>query len=69
MACLCSSDALYGEHAEAVAAALAAAGARRVLLAGRPGENPPAGVDGFVFAGGDAVAVLTSLLDEIGVAR
>lgn len=69
VACLCSSDQLYGEHAEAVAAALKAAGARRVLLAGRPGEQREAyeraGVDGFVFAGGDAVAVLSSLLDEI----
>lgn len=68
-ACLCSSDALYGEHAEAVAAALKAAGARRVLLAGRPGEQraayEAAGVDGFVAAGGDAVATLTGLLDEI----
>ncbi|MDH6132147.1 methylmalonyl-CoA mutase [Kitasatospora sp. MAA4] len=71
VACLCSSDKLYAEHAEAAAAALKAAGARRVLLAGRPGgeqrENyQQAGVDGFVFAGCDAVAVLTSVLDEIG---
>jgi methylmalonyl-CoA mutase len=70
VACLCSSDKLYAEHAEALAAALKAAGARRVLLAGRPGEQREAyqraGVDEFVFAGGDAVAVLTSVLDEIG---
>lgn len=69
VACLCSSDALYGEHAGAVAAALKAAGARRVLLAGRPGEQraayEAAGVDGFVAAGGDAVATLTGLLAEI----
>ncbi|MFG3053126.1 methylmalonyl-CoA mutase subunit beta [Kitasatospora sp. NPDC048239] len=69
VACLCSSDQLYGEHAEAVASALKAAGAARVLLAGRPGEQREAyeraGVDDFVFAGGDAVAVLTSLLDRI----
>ncbi|MFH8383977.1 methylmalonyl-CoA mutase subunit beta [Kitasatospora sp. NPDC018058] len=64
VACLCSSDALYAEHAEAVAAALRAAGARRVLLAGRLAEVP-AGVDEFIHAGGDAVAVLTSLLDQI----
>ncbi|MFD7590003.1 methylmalonyl-CoA mutase family protein [Kitasatospora sp. NPDC059811] len=67
-ACLCSSDAQYGEHAEAVAGALKAAGAGRVLLAGRLGEVP-AGVDEFIHAGGDAIAVLTSLLDQIGVAR
>ncbi|MCX4750256.1 methylmalonyl-CoA mutase subunit beta [Kitasatospora sp. NBC_01287] len=73
ISCLCSSDKLYAEHAEAVAAALKAADASRVLLAGRPGEQREAyqraGVDEFVFAGGDAVAVLTSLLDQIGVAR
>ncbi|MFJ9772443.1 methylmalonyl-CoA mutase subunit beta [Kitasatospora sp. NPDC101157] len=68
VACLCSSDALYGEHAAAVAGALKAAGAQRVLLAGRLGELP-AGVDEFIYAGGDAIAVLTSLLDQIGVAR
>ncbi|MDH6125431.1 methylmalonyl-CoA mutase small subunit [Kitasatospora sp. GP82] len=72
VACLCSGDQLYAEHAPAVAAALKAAGARRVLLAGRPGElreaYQRAGVDEFVFAGCDAVAVLSSVLDEIGVA-
>ncbi|GGV22289.1 methylmalonyl-CoA mutase [Kitasatospora herbaricolor] len=73
VACLCSGDKLYAEHAEAVASALKAAGARRVLLAGKPGEHreayQKAGVDGYVFAGCDAVAVLTSVLDEIGAAR
>ncbi|MBO1418333.1 methylmalonyl-CoA mutase family protein [Streptomyces sp. FH025] len=68
VACLCSSDALYGEHAGAVALALKEAGAQRVLLAGRLAEVP-AGVDEFIHAGGNAVAVLTSLLDQIGVAR
>jgi methylmalonyl-CoA mutase len=70
VACLCSSDQLYAEHGEAVVAALKGAGARRVLLAGRPQEAyQRAGVDEFVFAGGDAVAVLTSVLDEIGAAQ
>ncbi|GHC47514.1 methylmalonyl-CoA mutase family protein [Streptomyces cinnamoneus] len=73
VACLCSSDKLYAEQAEAVATALRAAGAERVLLAGKPaGEQREAylraGVDAFVFAGGDAVAVLTSVLDRMGVA-
>src|SRR6185312_1772207 len=68
VACLCSSDTLYAEHAEAAAAALRAAGATRVFLAGRPGEHPYAGVDDYVFAGGDAVAVLSSVLDHMGVA-
>ncbi|WP_051837417.1 methylmalonyl-CoA mutase family protein [Streptomyces sp. NRRL WC-3742] len=64
VACLCSSDALYGEHASSVAQALREAGAERVLLAGRLAEVPP-GVDEFIHAGGDAIAVLTSLLDQI----
>ncbi|MGW3245677.1 methylmalonyl-CoA mutase small subunit [Streptomyces sp. NPDC001070] len=72
VACLCSSDALYEEQAGPVAAALRAAGASRVFLAGRPGAHEQAyteaGVDGFVFAGGDAVAALTSVLDRMGVA-
>jgi methylmalonyl-CoA mutase len=66
VACLCSSDALYAEQAETVAAALKSAGATWVFLAGRPGEY--AGVDEYVFAGGDAVAVLSSVLDRLGVA-
>ncbi|MET9417828.1 methylmalonyl-CoA mutase small subunit [Streptomyces klenkii] len=73
VACLCSSDKLYAEQAEAVAAALKSAGAQRVFLAGKPaGEQREAflraGVDAFVFAGGDAVAVLSSVLDSMGVA-
>ena len=66
VACLCSSDALYAEEAAAVAAALKSAGAERVFLAGRPGEFGD--VDAYVFAGCDAVAVLTSTLDLMGVA-
>lgn len=66
IACLCSSDALYAEHAGAVAGALASAGARQVLLAGRPGDHTD--VDGHVFAGCDVVAVLSSVLDRMGVA-
>lgn len=73
IACLCSGDKLYAEQAEDVAAALKSAGAVRVFLAGRPGTEQReayvrAGVDEFVFAGGDAVAVLSSVLDRMGVA-
>lgn len=72
VACLCSADAVYAEQAEAVAAALKSAGAARVFLAGRPGERREvylrAGVDTFVAAGDDAVAVLSSVLDDLGVA-
>ncbi|WP_431046528.1 methylmalonyl-CoA mutase small subunit [Streptomyces sp. P1-3] len=73
IACLCSSDALYAEQAVAVAQRLKAAGALRVYLAGRPGElretYEQAGVDTFVFAGCDAVEVLSSALDTMGETR
>ncbi|WP_406221231.1 methylmalonyl-CoA mutase family protein [Streptomyces canus] len=63
--CLCSSDALYEERAEDVVRTLKAAGARHVFLAGRPGQY--ADVDSYVFAGCDAVSVLTATLDRMGV--
>lgn len=55
VAVLCSSDALYAERGEATAAALRAAGARRILVAGK--VDVP-GVDGQLFAGCDALAVI-----------
>ncbi|GAB7110738.1 methylmalonyl-CoA mutase family protein [Streptomyces phaeofaciens JCM 4814] len=64
-AVLCSSDAVYEEQAAAVAGRLKAAGATQVFLAGRPGTY--ADVDAHVFAGCDAVAVLTATLDRMGV--
>jgi methylmalonyl-CoA mutase len=73
IACLCSSDSLYVEAGESAAAQLKAAGARRVYLAGRPGDEQArakltaAGVDEFVFAGGDAVDVVRRALDVLEV--
>jgi len=62
LACLCSSDKVYAASAIAAAEALHGAGAGHIYLAGRPGEQEAAlrsaGVSGFVFAGGDAVAAL-----------
>jgi methylmalonyl-CoA mutase len=62
LACLCSSDKVYAEHAEGAARALHAADARHIYLAGRPGEQESAlraaGVNDFIFAGGDALAAL-----------
>lgn len=66
VACLCSSDRLYGEHAAAVAAALRRAGARRVWLAGKGDYE---GVDAQLFAGCDALAVLRTTFDDLGVTR
>jgi methylmalonyl-CoA mutase len=62
LACLCSSDKVYAEQATAAAKALQAAGVKHIYLAGRPGEQETplsaAGVNDFVFAGGDALATL-----------
>jgi methylmalonyl-CoA mutase len=60
---LCSSDALYAERGEATAAALRAAGAQRILVAGR--VDVP-GVDGLLYAGCDALAVIDSVYATIG---
>jgi methylmalonyl-CoA mutase len=62
LACLCSSDKIYAGQATSAAKALQAAGAKHIYLAGRPGEREAAlraaGVNDFIFAGGDALAVL-----------
>jgi methylmalonyl-CoA mutase len=62
LACLCSSDKVYAGQAAAAAKALQAAGAQHIYLAGRPGEQEAAlraaGVNEFIYAGGDALAML-----------
>ncbi len=55
IAVLCSSDALYAERGEATAAALRTAGARHILVAGK--VDVP-GIDGQLYAGCDALAVI-----------
>jgi methylmalonyl-CoA mutase len=71
VACISSSDQVYAELAEATAGALKAAGAREVLLAGRPKDQEAAlkaaGVDAFIFASCDAVATLAHLQEALGV--
>ena len=73
IACLCSSDQVYAELGEAAAGALKQAGAKQVLLAGRPkGQEDAlreAGVDDIILAGSDAVATLSTLQKALGVAR
>ncbi|MFI7446696.1 methylmalonyl-CoA mutase family protein [Nonomuraea sp. NPDC049714] len=64
VACLCSSDKLYGQHAEAVAAALRRAGAHRVWLAGKERYD---GVDACLFAGCDALDVLRTTFRDLEV--
>ncbi len=71
IACLCSTDKVYAELGEATAGILKQAGALQVLLAGRPKDQEAAlkaaGVDSFVFTGGNAVATLTALHNALGV--
>ncbi|GAA1657908.1 methylmalonyl-CoA mutase family protein [Nonomuraea maheshkhaliensis] len=66
VACLCSSDKLYAQHATAVAAALRAAGARKVWLAGKGHYE---GLDANLHAGCDALAVLHETYDDLEVTR
>jgi methylmalonyl-CoA mutase len=72
IACLCAADAGYAELGAACTAALKSAGARHVYLAGRPKDLETAltaaGVDGFIFAGGDALAMLAELHKALGIA-
>src|SRR5450631_4043065 len=62
LACLCSSDTVYAQHAAAAAKALQAAGAKHIYLAGRASAQEAAlraaGVNEFIFADNDALATL-----------
>ncbi|WP_017556263.1 methylmalonyl-CoA mutase family protein [Nocardiopsis baichengensis] len=70
VACLCSSDAVYDEHAAEAVRALRGAGARSVLLAGKPlDEYRAAGADGFLYTGADALDLLKGLHETLGVGR
>jgi methylmalonyl-CoA mutase len=66
---LCGADKTYETVATTAAATLKAAGARHIYLAGRPGEHEgqyrDAGVEAFIYAGCDALAVLTATLGLI----
>jgi methylmalonyl-CoA mutase len=70
LACLCSSDKVYEKDAAAAAQALKAAGARRIYLAGRPGEREAAlraaGVQSFIYDGCDVLATLNAAYDSLG---
>lgn len=69
LACLCSSDKVYPGLAAELAKALRVAGAKRIYLAGRPGdleaELRAAGTDAFVHVGIDAVATLSGAYDAM----
>jgi methylmalonyl-CoA mutase len=67
--CLCSSDAIYAKEAQQAAQVLAAAGATRIYLAGRPRQAEAtlrqAGVSTFIYAGCDALAALQAAYDAL----
>jgi methylmalonyl-CoA mutase len=71
LACLCSSDEVYAREAAEAAQALTAAGAKHISLAGRPRERESAlkaaGVNLFIFAGCDALAVLKGAYDILDI--
>ena len=65
VACICGTDKDYASDAAALAAELKGAGATQVWLAGKP-DLAIDGVDGYVFAGCDALDVLRTVHDELG---
>ena len=71
IAVICSSDKLYPDLVPDTAAQLKSAGARTVVLAGRPGENEQAwrsaGVDRFIYISCNVLNILQELLTEEGV--
>lgn len=73
MAVLCSSDKVYAEQAHDATATLRAAGCEWIYLAGRPRGDladivEATGIDGKLYAGCDAVALLKEMLERLGVA-
>jgi methylmalonyl-CoA mutase len=67
VACVCGTDADYADAA-AVVEQLRAAGAEQVWLVGKPSQEVD-GVDGYLFAGCDALAVLRRVHETLGVQR
>jgi methylmalonyl-CoA mutase len=68
VACVCGTDRDYAESAAGLAAELKAAGAAQVWLAGKP-DLAVDGVDGYVYAGCDALSVLRSVHETASMAN
>jgi methylmalonyl-CoA mutase len=66
VACICGTDKDYADSAAALAKELREAGATSVWLAGKP-DRAVDGVDGYVFAGCDALDVLRTVHEQVGV--
>lgn len=64
VACICGTDKDYAAEAAGLAQELKAAGATQVWLAGKP-DLAVDGVDGYVFAGCDALDVLRTVHDQL----
>jgi methylmalonyl-CoA mutase len=71
LVCLCSSDKVYASNGAETAKALKAAGADHIYLAGKPGDSESelrsAGIERFVFAGGDMLGLLTETHAMLGL--
>lgn len=68
LACLCSSDKVYASEAIDAAKALTKAGAKRLYLAGKPGDQAAltqAGINTFLHQGCDTLAILEAAYDQI----
>lgn len=68
---ICGSDDAYPQFVETLAPLLASRGAKRIVLAGRPGDAEAryraAGVSDFIFMGCNVLQTLEQLLAAIGV--
>jgi methylmalonyl-CoA mutase len=67
VACLCGNDASYQKMAVEIVAALTEAGAKSVLIAGRPKGDVAAHLSGSIFAGCDVLEVLEDIMETLGV--
>ena len=63
--CLAGTDAAYAEWGADLVAALRAAGASYVVLAGKPGERTVSDVDDSCAMGVDALAFLARIREEL----
>ncbi|MEE1610104.1 methylmalonyl-CoA mutase subunit beta [Microvirga sp. CF3016] len=70
LSCICSTNEIYEKHAVEAAKTLHSAGSTLICLAGRPGEHEDAwvraGITTYIFAGCDALKILSQTLDEAG---
>ena len=65
VACICGTDKEYAGFAAGLAKELREAGASSVWLAGKP-DLAVDGIDGYVFAGCDALEVLRTVHEQVG---